>query len=84
MKIFLKTTNDELPNSCLNAEQLFKKNKIILNNLRFYLFCNKIDEKSEIVLNNLLKYFEEIEKYKYCNDVLRIKEMNFEFFFSNK
>lgn len=81
MKIFLKTTKDELPNNCLSEEQLFQKNKIILNNVRNFLFLNKIDENYEIVLNNLLKYFEEIEEYKYCRDILKIKEMNFEIFF---
>jgi hypothetical protein len=80
MKIFLKTTKDELPNNCLSEEQLFQKNKIILNNVRNFLFLNKIDENYEIVLNNLLKYFEEIEEYKYCRDILKIKEMNFEIF----
>jgi len=64
----------------LTADQLLQKNIIILNHIRDSLVIKKITQKETDYLNFLLKYFEDIEEYRYCSDIMKIFEMNNELF----
>lgn len=75
MKIFLPNIKTNVINSTLSDAEFFRKNVIYLNKLRQITFLYGIDDKTKIILESLLKYFEEIEEYRYCTDIMRIFEM---------
>lgn len=76
MKIFLPSDRTGLQNISLTNAELFRKNVIYMNKIRTILFFKEIDAEATIILNSLLKFFEDIEAYEYCSDILRIIEMN--------
>jgi len=67
----------------LTEEQNFQKNVIILNDLKQKFAVYKIREKDKLYLEYLLKYFEELEEYRYCSDIMKIFELNDEIFLDN-
>lgn len=83
MKIFLPPKKDCLINSSLTDEEFFRKNVIYLDKIRSLVFIQGMTEEIQEVLNELLKYFEQIEEYKYCTDIQKIFEMNEELFGEN-
>ena len=83
MKIFLPPKKDSFINSSLTDEEFFRKNVAYVDRIRTMVFIMGIDDEIKTVLNELLKYFEEIEEYKYCADIQKIFEMNEELFGEN-
>jgi hypothetical protein len=81
MKIFIPPTNKNMINENLTSEQLFEKNKIILNNLKDKCFLYKIDSKIDLTLKEFNKYFQENEYYEYCIEIKNIRKMNKELFY---
>lgn len=76
MRIFLPPIKTNIFNSALTDEEFLRKNVTYLDKMKLVVFCTGMDDKIHEVLTNLLKYFEEVEEYRYCSDILKIFEMN--------
>ena len=75
-KIFIPPNDTNFVNKSLTEDELFRKNVIILNKVRDIVFLFGIDDKMNQILQDLKQYFESIEAYEYCNDVLKIIELD--------
>jgi hypothetical protein len=75
-KIFVPPNESNFVNKSLTEDELFRKNVLILDKIRNIVFLIGIDEKSNKLLQDLLQYFESIEAYEYCNDILKIFELD--------
>lgn len=72
-KIILPKSSEVLLHKSLKDDELFRKNVIILDKIRQTTLLFGIDND---MLQNLLRYFESVEAYEYCTDVLKVYELD--------
>jgi hypothetical protein len=77
-KIFIPPNDTNFVNKSLTEDELFRKNVLILDKVRNISFLFGIDDKMKQILEDLKQYFENVEAYEYCNDVLKIYELDTE------
>ena len=75
-KIILPKSSETLLNKSLKDDELFRKNVIILDKIRQTTLLFGMDDDMNDILKELLQYFESVEAYEYCTDIMKVYELD--------